>query len=712
MTDDFERLAAWREAINLDLLNAAAHLVTSAVMSSSATETLRRLQAQRWYARTDATDFFAPTGLRYMGELLERFQEKFGEEPAHYRAVALALAFTLPCAEDSMFVGNQRRAFMKRLRKDAEKDLYLLCALYLLEPEKQKEFVEKIVAQKHTDAAALIFALTILPADAFPRLRSQLIQLLGPARTLSVIGNSGLFSELLTQGYADIRACRTREIAPFKALQSLTTGYVRNESRQDTVLRANGYSRFEVCYLNAALIGEQIPGHDLDADSIPAEKLAVEFVLSALNSPDSQPDTVMDFIARLLTKYRRFEIKIEGHHGLWDAIKEHLQPECPETLAWMVRQINEHYPYRFDALSAKWNALPALVGDKYHELFRMQLEAADAGDSERIRKMLERYNLLTGRTYTDVFKAYLWEERPVFDVLVNAGVISLSEYFAAHQDDPGNSSSRYTCMHYISEYADKVQTRLGFEFWQWFFSRFTVRDYARFFNRTSFDTELIRCESYSYGRSFYFKLNVKRDFLTPSEQRKLYEWAEESFFSFHPDRYPSLLASTLQDDWVRQIYTAEELRATFEALQAMEPAVVSEHLKSLYFTEEEKQQEARRKELKREQDRLAEIERTRKEWMTRIEQEFDGSLASALKLSERAWRDKKLMGELLYPKVLGRIEACRYQLRRPEAIALIHLCAFFLQHDNASLETVKQIITRIEEVNGIDSSSPSPNGAE
>lgn len=712
MTDDFERLAAWREALNLDLLNAAAHLVTSAVMSSSATETLRRLRAQRWYARTEATDFFAPTGIRYMGELLERFQEKFGEEPAHYRAVALALAFTLPCAEDSMFVGNQRRTFMKRLRKDAEKDLYLLCALYLLEPEKQKEIVEKIVSQKHMDAAALIFALTILPADTFPRLRSQLIHLLGPARTLPVIGNSGLFAELLTQGYADIRACRTREIAPFKALQALTSGYVRSESRQDTVLRANGYSRFEVCYLNAALIGERIPGHDLDADSIPAEKLAVEFVLSTLNSPDSQPDTVMDFIARLLTKYRRFEIKIEGHQGLWDAIKDHLQPECPETLAWMVSQIHEGFPYRFDVLSAKWDTLPGLVGDKYHELFRMQLETADAGDSERIRKMLERYNLLTGKTYTDMFNTYTWEERPVFDVLVNAGVITLSEYFTAHQDDTGNDSSRYTCMHYISEYAEKVQTRLAFEFWQWFFSRFTVRDYARFFGRTSFDTELIRCESYSYGRSFFFRLNVKRDFLTPSEQRRLYEWAEESFFSFHPDRYASLLASMLQDDWVRQIYTAEELRCTFEALQTMEPSVVSEHLKSLYFTEEEKQQEARRKELKRKQDRLAENERTRNEWMTRIEQEFDNSLASAYKLFERAWRDKKLVGDLLYPKVMGRIEACKYQLGRPDTIALIHLCALFLQHENANLETIQQIITRIEEVNGIDSSSPSPDGTE
>ena len=98
--------------------------------------------------------------------------------------------------------------------------------------------------------------------------------------------------------------------------------------------------------------------------------------------------------------------------------------------------------------------------------------------------------------------------------------------------------------------------------------------------------------------------------------------------------------------------------------------------------------------------------------MTRIEQQFDNSLASAYKFFERAWRDKKLVGDLLYPKVMGRIEACKYHLGRPDTIALIHLCALFLQHENASLETIQQIITRIEEVNGIDSSSPSPDGTE
>ena len=133
MSESYERLAAWREAINLDLMNAGIHRVLSSTMRTDArTEVIRSLRKQPWYHSADSAAYFAPAEIRYMGELLERFAEKYGDEPEHFRAVALALAMSIPCAEEGMFVGNQRRVFMKRLQKEAQNDLYLLAALYLL----------------------------------------------------------------------------------------------------------------------------------------------------------------------------------------------------------------------------------------------------------------------------------------------------------------------------------------------------------------------------------------------------------------------------------------------------------------------------------------------------------------------------------------------------------------------------------------------------
>lgn len=715
MSESFERLAAWRESINLDLMNAAIHLVVSSSMrSDSVTELMRELRCQPWYERADAPAYFAPVEIRYMGELLERYAEKYGNERKHYRAVALALAFSLPCAEDSMFVGNQRRAFMKRLEKDAKNDLYLQIALYLLEPAQQAAIQEQILGQQHTDAAALLFALTVFPSEAVQKLRPQFIRLLGKERMLSVFGNSGLYATLFREGGEAIRACRQKDNAILKSLLSLCDGYVRSDSRPDTVLRAHGYSRLEICFLNAALLWESNLALGFYLHGSPAEKLAVEFVTLALNAREKQPAAVMDFIELLLRKYARFEIKINGYSSLWNAIKSELHPECPDTVAWMTQHIEDRFDYCFDVLDSRWDTLPALVSEeKYHDLFRMQLALAGDTVSEQIVKMLERYHTLTGNTYADVFKAYAWEESQPFKVLVDAGVILLSDYFAAHEHEPGNTYNHYSCMHYILEYAANVTTRKAYDFWAWFFTQYSVRDFSRYFGaRKSFDEPFIRAESYSYGRCYGIKLDIVRDFLSPEEQRKLYEWADESYFCFHADKYASFQSQALQNELVRKLFTPEELRQTFDALLATEPQAVSDQLKLMYYTAEEKQRDADEKAARRAQEERAAIEKTRSDLIERIEKDFDGSFSSAWRLAERTWRDQEMMAELLLPRVLEQYESCAHRLIRKEMIALTHLCAYFLKHKADFLPTFKSIFAQMEEVTPDDRSSSAAESAD
>jgi hypothetical protein len=73
--------------------------------------------------------------LRYPGEVLERFEEKLGDDVQVFRALALALGNTCAIQSDNMFVGNQRGAFLQKLRRSAGEDVYLQGALYLLETD-------------------------------------------------------------------------------------------------------------------------------------------------------------------------------------------------------------------------------------------------------------------------------------------------------------------------------------------------------------------------------------------------------------------------------------------------------------------------------------------------------------------------------------------------------------------------------------------------
>lgn len=71
-------------------------------------------------------------GFMYLGELLERYEDRFGMPIEDRRAIALALGYTRDLTTDVMFVGSQRDNFIRTVKKCAQGDIYLTGALYLL----------------------------------------------------------------------------------------------------------------------------------------------------------------------------------------------------------------------------------------------------------------------------------------------------------------------------------------------------------------------------------------------------------------------------------------------------------------------------------------------------------------------------------------------------------------------------------------------------
>lgn len=706
----YERLDAWSKAIDLPLLNAAIQLVLNTTNKAGEYSKLHRhLFTHFWYDPCNADEYFSPYGIRYMGELLERYREKIGSRPCHTRAIALALALTQSAATDSMFNGAQKQGFLRQLKREALTDPYLLCARYLLEPSERGELLKQIRQYDFRSAEELIFMIDIMYdyENLLPQFDQQLIHMLSGEQKLPVYGNTGIYATLLSRLWEDGHVHKKKKNSLFGALMKLRSSYVRPKSRAEQQLFAAEYTRLELCYLNATLLWEDhLPG-GLSLNGTPAERLAVELMIQILNAASVLPSVVYNFASELLYKYRYFKPKIDGYDSIWDAIKHHITPNTPEAVAWIANHINYSYDVTFDILDKKWDSLVTLVNtETYHDLFRLQLSHNKISDSQQVPLILQRYEELTGTPYINVFQSYSWYEDAPFAFLVNTGVISLISYFEANQDIQNTQCQ--AGLRYISKYAIGCQTRQAYDFLTFFFSTHTAHDWRLYFpeNKYFCDAFFGNASSYHYG--YLSTLDFKRSFLNSTEQRQLYEWIDESFMICHAEEYPRFLAGCLQKDEVRELYTQEELRAAYDVLATNFPKENSSQLKRLYLSDEELEADRLAHE---ELERIAALKREeelRARYKEQLDSEFDGTITSLAKQCDRYIpRDStKVMAEILLEKLSTMLTERVLDLTSKEIANLLRLCAFLAQHLHISLQHITSILGRIKEVIAHDEGHP------
>ena len=154
----------YQRAIDLELYHSFAELVVQTSQDDTARRTYRQTRAmQIWQVETDVSGYFEPYHLRYPGEVLERFEEKLGDDVQVFRALALALGNTCAIQSDNMFVGNQRGAFLQKLRRSAGEDVYLQGALYLLETDaaQRHALLEKLAEREYMRTEEALFVLSL-----------------------------------------------------------------------------------------------------------------------------------------------------------------------------------------------------------------------------------------------------------------------------------------------------------------------------------------------------------------------------------------------------------------------------------------------------------------------------------------------------------------------------------------------------------------------
>ena len=183
-------LKAYKSKINLPLFNDVAVFVMDTAEAGPMQRAGLYERCPFLYLQDGA--FQEKYGFLYLGELLERYEERFGMAVQDLRAIALALGYTRDLQKKEMFVGSQKEDFLRKVRQNAGGDIYLAGALYLLEEGRSNaaDREQKITSTEFSSTEDLLFAVSLLQdrEDAFPRFKTQLIRLLGTERTMPVLG--------------------------------------------------------------------------------------------------------------------------------------------------------------------------------------------------------------------------------------------------------------------------------------------------------------------------------------------------------------------------------------------------------------------------------------------------------------------------------------------------------------------------------------------
>lgn len=690
------QLKIYEGEVNLALLN---DIIAFVLETAGADHGQRRLVRERclFYDSTaNGGDLQDKYGFLYLGELLERYEARFGMSLPDLRAIALALGYTRDLLTDEMFVGSQREDFLRKARQQTEGDVYLTAARYLLADEKDAALWErKLLNRQYTKTEELLFAMSVLPdfAQAERGLRPQMSVLLGTGRTMPAIGNMRLFDWLITRAMPHIKTLRGRDTALLRALCALPSSYVKPESKPYGVLESHGYTALEIACMNTRAALTLDGG--LGAESLVTEKIVVGLFRTALSQSSPLPEEVYTALEDLFRKYRRFHIKCYGCESLADALKEDVRIQEPTTFAWFAELAGIDHPALdgFDILDPKWDSLASLLEpEKYKDLFEWSLHGDTS--AEDLKAQVARYDQLTGGSYLSVCVEEKYSA--TFRLMVDKGLVDLWQCFQGCLHSEGNVQNPDTVDN-ISRYLRGLQTVQAYRFYEKFFQEYGVAGLERFFGweHKRLKESLIHDVGSHYSRSE--TLHLQRDFLDEAAHRQLLDWLQDYFFFYDPEKYPGLVVSILQDEFAPSLFSPAEQRALFDlAISRMQlHGYVVQALKSKYLTEEEQRADQAALAAKEQ----ATAQRKQLEELQSLQDEY----ASAEKIGDvlkylqnyRYFRDKQALACRIVSEGLPR--RLDTALAQEEKAALLCVYALLLNHGTMAWAEIQEQIRKIKE---------------
>lgn len=706
-------LKIFSNLINLTLLNDIIAFVLGTSEADYAQKKALSTQCIFLDDHADGGAFQKKYGFLYLGELLERYEARFQTSIQDFRAIALALGYTRDIVNDSMFIGSQRADFMRGLSRRANGDLYLTGALYLLQPHSGKDAVtENKLIYEYSTAEELIFAVSLLQDNetVFPRIKEQLLRLLGGDRSMPVLGNMKALDWLITWLIPHIKTARGKDLALLRALAALPTSFVKPESKPYAVLVEHGYTPLEIAYANMMSVQSQTAAGVLHPDSIVTEKIVIALFQAVLGSSEPLTAEAYDLLSDIYRRYDRFQIRCYGCSTLTEALDDAPHASNTETFFWFSKLagIQHRALNGFDILDSKWDALASVMDLKdYQRLFEFGLN--DTLSTEEIHQRINRHDALTGTSYLAVYQSR--HNGSHFGLLVSRKIIDLWEEFQASLDSNRNIV-RPDVVTRIHNYAYNLPSIYAYQFYEKVIETYGVQGLDRFFGRTynSLYSTLVRETRYSNSGRCDLTLNIDRDFLDDAQRRQLLIWLEEYIFLCCPKKYLPFVTAILSNEAVAGLFPAEDQRALFDLVMKRPASTmawdVTANLKRRYLTEEEKAAEesaAAAAEQKAEQQRRSDMEQSLKR---KYSEKTDGTFSFDKDFLERLGHGFTRHGSLSFAAQIvmehlnENLSRENYRLTSDEAACFLSVCSNLMEQKVIQFQEVQKYILEIKEVVG------------
>ncbi|MDD3362668.1 MAG: hypothetical protein PHW34_13450 [Hespellia sp.] len=577
----------------------------------------------------------AQYSLSYPGEVLERYEERCGGGIEQIRALAIALAEKKELLDESMFIGKQQIHFLRKIRKLANNDSYLCCALYLLTDsnEEEEQMYQMILTNSYNNSLEAMFAISVLRnrGDSWLFIKNLAVQFLGKKRSIAAYGNEYLYVWFLEEFWSKIKAEKKRDGQLLKALLELPKRFVKDTVPAWNRLLDYGYSENEIRYLNLVLPGTIRVPDVLSRSSITMERMALAAMKEWINAEVLDNDYLYELCRKILLEYQHYSICLEENAGIVQSLN-YLICIKNEKIYYFLYQNQENLRlpenwFYVDFDVNQWQYLYSVIDIKnFIEIFA---ESLCLFGKKTVTDWLQNYMQITGESLLDIF----WKDssssiKKAFHILVETGqcnLLDLLQQYNTHKKDLTDTELQNTWVYMkknIYEEVKDLKSRAAYQFWEKFIELYDLRNLELFFNDKNMVFDAVGIRTYNP----YFKtIDFHESTLSLDEQRKLFDWIEQMVYWKMPERYEDFLCSFLLKDSAKIIFPEESKSLFYELKDSIENTAIRNSLCRIYFTEEEwqayqKQEKEKQKELER-LDKQKELETYR----NKVEEELNAA---------------------------------------------------------------------------------------
>ena len=683
---------AFDKIINIELFNSIINFIVNTTDIDSH-DFLKNIKEKNiWFKNECDISIQNRYEIEYFGELLERYEQKIGNDIKDIRAIALSLAYAKDLITENMITGTQLVDFIIKIKELAEKDIYLKGALFLYDNNKYLQYSEDLLNMDYTNTEDILFTFSLFEnkEEVFESFRDKLSMLLGKYKTISPINNIKIYAWIIDKLYILINKKRKKDIEVLKALVSIPTSLIKEESNEYKILIANNYSKEEIVYLNYAILYySHIPKTVRLGNSIVEEKIVINFCKVLINSDKEHEESIYSLIEKIINRYNRFDIKCAGNQSLKQAISEEINIVNPITFINLHTMFNDKI-FRFNILEGKWDILAKKMNqEEYMDLFDRFIYYNDF-TKEKLENSIKKYNELTQSSYLKTFFLYHYKRTPAFNKLVDNNVISLKDFYNTYENSEKENNID---IQHLREYVSGIKRRNAFLFLEYILEDkkypITKIDELNFNLKELYNYR-------SYYQYNYTEINIKKDFLSEEENKKLFFWLDNYIFRIHPNNYIKFIECILKSDNLKSIISKEQLREIFLMLIKSDQSFAKDtELRNRYLTEAELHAIKEKEEKEKEMEKLEKIKKKQEKVVNdfnkisknTFEELYD--FCYKYKWDNDEW---KVCWKLVKIYIHNNIKT--FELNNEQVIQFIELMTLFIEKKAINIEEFKEFILK------------------